>query len=458
MIPRVAKTGTSFHGAWLYYAHDKGAMTADRVAWSHLENLQGCDVPRAGISRMIDTAELNTHCTKPVYAFSLSYPIGDQPEQGKAIEDARAALKELGMEDHQAVFFAHKDTEHFHVHIIANRIHPETLIAKNNFRDFKRLSDWALQYEREHGVVHCFERERRAKERDLNQGKNLQRYADNVILQAWEKSDGGKAFQAALEARGWKLGRGDRKDRFLALSPSGRPYDILREINKTRQKGESLKLADIEKRFSDLKREELKRIADLQKEQDAEREDAKRREEFKKQGDREAKKAFHAAADEERRRIERLHRELRLQHTEQQRIHQEAATRQRQEAQQEIKDTYALPEQVKTLKALQQRQNAKATLWGKISGKHEREQQAIKEQIKQQRRQIEEAQRLAALHEKHIEDLIRADADDLARKQAIERHKLPPIPPDRSKGKEQEQQRPQFERSRERGQGLDFDR
>lgn len=458
MIPRVAKTGTSFHGAWLYYAHDKNAMTADRVAWSHLENLQGCDVPRAGISRMIDTAELNTHCTKPVYAFSLSYPHQDQPEKGKAIEDARAALKVLGMEDNQAVFFAHKDTEHFHVHIIANRIHPETLIAKNNFRDFKDLSDWALQYERDHGQIYCAERERRARERDLNQGKNLQRYADNVILQAWEKSDGGKAFQAALEARGWKLGRGDRKDRFLALSPSGKPYDVLREINKTRGKGESLKLADIEKRFSDLKRDELKRIADLQNEQEAEREETKRRDAFKKQGEKEASKAFHKAADDERRRIERLHRELRLQHTEQQRIHQQSATRQRQEAQQEIKDTYALPEQAKTLKALQQRQNAKPTLWGKISGKHEREQQAIKEQIKQQRRQIEEAQRLAALHEKHIEDLIRADADDLARKQAIERQKLPPIPPDRSKGKEQEQQRPQFERSPERGQGLDFDR
>ena len=222
----------------------------------------------------------------------------------------------------------------------------------------------------------------------------------------------------------------------------------MREINKTRQKGESLKLADIEKRFSDLKREELKRIADLQKEQDAEREDAKRREEFKKQGDREAKKAFHAAADEERRRIERLHRELRLQHTEQQRIHQEAATRQRQEAQQEIKDTYALSEQAKKLKALYARQNAKATLWGKLSGKHGREQAEIAKAINQQRRQIDESQRKAELYRQHVEKLIREDADELARKQEIERQTLPPIPPDRKKSKDKEQHRPQFERGR----------
>jgi hypothetical protein len=93
-----------------------------------------------------------------------------------------------------------------------------------------------------------------------------------------------------------------------------------------------------------------------------------------------------------------------------------------------------------------------------LSGKHGREQAAIAEAIKNQRRQIDESQRKAEMHRQHVESLIREDADALARKQEIERHTLPPIPPDRSKAKGQERQRPQFERSPERGQGLDFDR
>lgn len=459
MIPKVPKTGTSFLGAWNYYAHDKrteqqktkgeAIHSADRVAWTHSENLFGFDANRAAVALMSDAAQLNKHCKKPVYAFSLAWHPEQKPTKEQMIEAGNAALKVLGMEEHQALFIAHKDTDHSHVHIMVNRIHPETLIAKNNYRDFKRLSEWARGYEREHGKIYCAAREAKAVAIEQDSAKDkAQHYADHVILQAWQSSDSGKSFAAAIKAKGWKFGLGDRKDRFLALTPSGKPLDILREINKTRDKGEKLKTDDIEKRFADLKRDELKRIADLQKEQEAERDEKKRRESFKQQGDKEASKAFHKAADDERRRIERLHRELTLQQIEQQRIHQEAATRQRQEAQQEIKDTYALPEQAKNLNALRQRQNVKATLWGKITGKHEREQAALAEQIKQQRRQIEESQRLAALHEKHVEDLIREEADELARKQEIERQTLPPIPPDRSKAKEQEQQRPQFERGR----------
>lgn len=469
MIVKSMKNGRGFLGAWKYCNHDErsaeqkatraNGRSRERVEWTHTENLCGMSAEKDTAAwLMIQTAQQNRRMQKPVSHVVISYPTAERPEKDKMIADAKELLKALKLDAHQSMFFAHADRDHKHLHIITNRVHPQTLKGQSNSFDYAKMQAWALQYERDHGKIYCQQRENRAHERDLNQGKNLQRYADNVILAAWEKSDGGKAFQAALEARGWKLGLGDRKDRFLALSPSGKPLDILREINKTRGKGEALKLADIEKRFADLKRDELKRIADLQKEQEAERDEKKRRELFKQQGEKEASKAFHKAADDERRQIERLHRELTLQHTEQQRIHQEAATRQRQEAQQEIKDTYALPEQAKNLKALQQRQNAKATLWGKLSGIHEREQQAIKEQIKQQRRQIDESQRLAALHEKHIEDLIRIDADDLARKQAIERHKLPPIPPDRSKGKEQEQQRPQFERDNDKGRGLDFDR
>jgi Relaxase/Mobilisation nuclease domain len=467
MIPKVPKTGTSFLGAWNYYAHDKRSaeqkaqgealISAERVAWTHSENLFGFDANRAAIALMSDTAHLNKHCKKPVYAFSLAWHPEQKPTKEQMIEAGNAALKVLGMEEHQALFIAHKDTDHAHVHIMVNRVHPETLKAKNNYRDFKRLSEWARGFEREHGKIYCAAREAKAVAAEQDSAKaKAQHYADHVILQAWNTSDGGKSFAAALKAKGWTFGLGDRKDRFLALTPSGKPLDILREINKTRDKGDKLKLADIEKRFADLKREDLKKIAALQKEQEAERIEKKRREEFKKQGEKEASKAFHKAADDERHQIERLHRELRLQHTEQQRIHQEAALRQRQEAQQAIKDTYAHPEQAKNLKALYARQNAKATIWGKLSGKHGREQAALSEQIKQQRRQIDESQRKAELHHQHVESLIREDADDLARRQEIDRHALPPIPPDRSKAKEQEQQRPQFERSPEREQGLDL--
>ena len=39
MVPTETKIGRSFKGALLYYAHDKGALTDERVAFTHTENL-----------------------------------------------------------------------------------------------------------------------------------------------------------------------------------------------------------------------------------------------------------------------------------------------------------------------------------------------------------------------------------------------------------------------------------
>ena len=45
MVPVIAGMGTSFKGAFLYYCHDKDALTDARVAWTETLNL------------MADTAE-----------------------------------------------------------------------------------------------------------------------------------------------------------------------------------------------------------------------------------------------------------------------------------------------------------------------------------------------------------------------------------------------------------------
>lgn len=47
MVPHIAKEGRSFKGAGLYYLHDKGAFTAERVAFTHVENLHTADAEKA---------------------------------------------------------------------------------------------------------------------------------------------------------------------------------------------------------------------------------------------------------------------------------------------------------------------------------------------------------------------------------------------------------------------------
>ena len=54
-------------------------------------------------------------------------------------EVADVTCRDLGLEEHQLLFVAHKDTDHHHVHIVANRVHPETGRAWKNSHDYRRI-------------------------------------------------------------------------------------------------------------------------------------------------------------------------------------------------------------------------------------------------------------------------------------------------------------------------------
>ena len=78
---------------------------------------------------------------------------GDEPGGGREPEGARAG-------GHEALIVAHDETRHPHVHMVANRVDPETGKAAKLGNSKLRLSRWAEGYEREQGRIRC---ERRAR-------------------------------------------------------------------------------------------------------------------------------------------------------------------------------------------------------------------------------------------------------------------------------------------------------
>jgi len=279
MVPRVSRPGRSFTGAWAYYFHDKrsleqvergeGQHTAGRVEWFHVENAGGVEDERAAFGLMIDTARQSQRCEKPVYAFSLGWHPEQRPGRGEMIEAGQEALKVLGMEDYQAVLVAHSDTAHPHVHVIVNRVHPETGKAINLYKDREKLSAWALAYERERGKVYCRAREfkdvarQTAPERDSRPAPV--RYVDNTLAECWQRSDGVRGFQAALAAKGWGLARGDRKAAVLmAVAPNGKAFAVLRELNKGLPQDQKITNAAFDRQTAELRREELPNVAQVQ--------------------------------------------------------------------------------------------------------------------------------------------------------------------------------------------------
>ena len=84
---------------------------------------------------------------------------------------AQESLKALGMERHQALVVSHRDGQP-HVHVIANRVDPESGKAAGLNRSKLKLSKWAEEYERVQGKIRCPQRERNNARR--GQGKRVQ--------------------------------------------------------------------------------------------------------------------------------------------------------------------------------------------------------------------------------------------------------------------------------------------
>ncbi|MGH7137211.1 MAG: AAA family ATPase, partial [Pirellulales bacterium] len=98
-------------------------------------------------------------CDKDAVHLMLAWRVGDTPTQEQMEAAAQGAMKALGMQDAKAIWVAHRDEDHAHLHIVASKIHPETGRAYDLKANYLKLSKWAEQYERENGGVVCLRRQ-----------------------------------------------------------------------------------------------------------------------------------------------------------------------------------------------------------------------------------------------------------------------------------------------------------
>jgi len=168
--PAIAGKGSSFKGAVAYITHDIGASSSERVGHVQTLNLR-TDDPEKAARVMAYTAEHASELKKaaglaatgrktvdPVYHFALTWEPSERPGKDEMVSAARSAIERLGFDGHEAVLAAHNDKEHAHIHVVLNRINPETGRTVNPKDDYKLLQRWAWEYEKEHGQIFCVDR------------------------------------------------------------------------------------------------------------------------------------------------------------------------------------------------------------------------------------------------------------------------------------------------------------
>ncbi len=167
MVPNISPNGASFFGAGAYHLHDKLGPTAQRVLFTATRNLANDDAHLAidEMHRTVTDGPLAKQFSgaspagrknfAPVKTISLAWAPHEKPTPQHMIAAADDFLATMGWQHHQAVFAAHSDTQHPHLHIILNRINPLSGKTLNDWQDKKRAQQWALSFEKRHGAILC---------------------------------------------------------------------------------------------------------------------------------------------------------------------------------------------------------------------------------------------------------------------------------------------------------------
>ncbi len=199
MVPRVADRGKSFKGAGLYYLHDKQARTNERVAFTHTVNLPTENADRAlrlmaytamrqdELKAASGAAKTGRKLAYSVYTYSLSWAPDEAPTQEEMLEAGHETLRVLGLDAHEVLMVAHRDEPHPHIHLIVNRVHPETGLAAPLSMDRLELSKWAEAYERRQGQIRCEQRVHNNAARRRGQFVKDRRSVDPGALRLWRK-------------------------------------------------------------------------------------------------------------------------------------------------------------------------------------------------------------------------------------------------------------------------------
>ena len=115
------------------------------------DNLAGLDTVAI---QMEGIAFLNPRCKDALCHYELAWPPGERPTRPQWMDCASHTLNALGYRDHQYMVVAHDDKKHFHIHIMVNKVHPETFKAHTPYRNWLTLDAAMRVLEAKYGWTH----------------------------------------------------------------------------------------------------------------------------------------------------------------------------------------------------------------------------------------------------------------------------------------------------------------
>jgi hypothetical protein len=251
--------GRARAGAAELAAHLRRVDTNERMELVEVVGTVAGDLP--GALREMEAVAAGTRCRRPLYHASINVRV-DEP---MAPEQWRRAVECLGerlaLADQPRVVVLHEKHGRTHLHVVWSRIKASRMAAIHDGHNFRAHEEVARALEAEFGharvqgahvgrekaadprparAPYPWETQQRAKTR----GPAIADVAADATA-AWRDADGGLAFRTAVEARGYLLARGDRRDLVL-VDRAGGVHGLARRIEGARAREVRERLADLD--------------------------------------------------------------------------------------------------------------------------------------------------------------------------------------------------------------------
>jgi hypothetical protein len=121
--------GSSFKTLAAYLTEDVDKETGELIERGEIMLSPALLSDETAAIEMLAVSKENQRCKDPVMHIVLAWQIGENPSREQWEKAVIHAMENIGLGEHQYMAVAHADTENFHVHVMANRVHPETYRA-----------------------------------------------------------------------------------------------------------------------------------------------------------------------------------------------------------------------------------------------------------------------------------------------------------------------------------------
>jgi hypothetical protein len=126
--PKTQSSKAARVGSLLDYIVADGHADTQRAEYIGANGDFYSDSQQGQRAEMVALAMEANRSKDPVDHWLLSWKEGEQPTQAQCNEAVEILKRHLGMSSDQlAVFALHRNTENYHLHVVLNRVHPDTL-------------------------------------------------------------------------------------------------------------------------------------------------------------------------------------------------------------------------------------------------------------------------------------------------------------------------------------------